>query len=122
LHFHGCRVPASALLGDKEGAGFANAMMTLDRARPGVAAQAVGPSVPGVLGEKRNHVEVDIALLVHRQSQAGVRLGRPRAQHSFIFLPLPAEPAQAGLADYPVGRIDQRLRGRPGLSRPSRAK
>src|SRR5664280_461733 len=26
LHFHGCRVPASALLGDKEGAGFANAM------------------------------------------------------------------------------------------------
>lgn len=42
LHFHGCRVPASALLGDKEGAGFANAMMTLDRARPGVAAQAVG--------------------------------------------------------------------------------
>ncbi len=42
LHFNHCRVPASALLGDKEGAGFANAMMTLDRARPGVAAQAVG--------------------------------------------------------------------------------
>jgi alkylation response protein AidB-like acyl-CoA dehydrogenase len=42
LHFNNCRVPASALLGDKEGAGFANAMMTLDRARPGVAAQAVG--------------------------------------------------------------------------------
>jgi butyryl-CoA dehydrogenase len=42
LHFKGCRVPASALLGEKEGAGFANAMMTLDRARPGVAAQAVG--------------------------------------------------------------------------------
>ena len=42
LHFKNCRVPASALLGDKEGAGFANAMMTLDRARPGVAAQAVG--------------------------------------------------------------------------------
>ena len=42
LHFENCRVPASALLGDKEGAGFANAMMTLDRARPGVAAQAVG--------------------------------------------------------------------------------
>jgi len=37
-----CHVPATALLGDKEGAGFANAMMTLDRARPGVAAQAVG--------------------------------------------------------------------------------
>ena len=42
LHFKGCRVPEGALLGGKEGAGFANAMMTLDRARPGVAAQAVG--------------------------------------------------------------------------------
>jgi butyryl-CoA dehydrogenase len=42
LHFRDCRVPASALLGGKEGTGFANAMMTLDRARPGVASQAVG--------------------------------------------------------------------------------
>jgi alkylation response protein AidB-like acyl-CoA dehydrogenase len=42
LHFRDCRVSASALLGGKEGMGFANAMMTLDRARPGVAAQAVG--------------------------------------------------------------------------------
>jgi butyryl-CoA dehydrogenase len=42
LHFKGCRVSASQLLGGKEGTGFANAMMTLDRARPGVASQAVG--------------------------------------------------------------------------------
>lgn len=42
LHFRDCRVPAAQLLGGKEGMGFANAMMTLDRARPGVAAQAVG--------------------------------------------------------------------------------
>lgn len=42
LHFRDCRVPAEQLLGGKEGIGFANAMMTLDRARPGVAAQAVG--------------------------------------------------------------------------------
>jgi butyryl-CoA dehydrogenase len=41
LHFRNCRVPAENLLG-AEGKGFANAMMTLDRARPGVAAQAVG--------------------------------------------------------------------------------
>jgi len=41
LHFRDCRVPAENLLGE-EGKGFANAMMTLDRARPGVAAQAVG--------------------------------------------------------------------------------
>lgn len=42
LHFRNCKVPAENLLGGKEGMGFANAMMTLDRARPGVAAQAVG--------------------------------------------------------------------------------
>ncbi len=42
LDFESCRVPASSLLGGSEGNGFKNAMMTLDRARPGVAAQAVG--------------------------------------------------------------------------------
>jgi butyryl-CoA dehydrogenase len=42
LHFRGCRVPADHLLGGVEGKGFGNAMMTLDRARPGVAAQALG--------------------------------------------------------------------------------
>ena len=42
LHFRDCRVPAENVLGDAEGKGFGNAMMTLDRARPGVAAQALG--------------------------------------------------------------------------------
>jgi butyryl-CoA dehydrogenase len=42
LDFDNCRVPASQLLGNREGGGFKNAMMTLDRARPGVAAQALG--------------------------------------------------------------------------------
>jgi butyryl-CoA dehydrogenase len=42
LHFSDCRVPAGNLLGGREGGGFKNAMMTLDRARPGVAAQALG--------------------------------------------------------------------------------
>jgi butyryl-CoA dehydrogenase len=42
LDFEDCRVPASQLLGNREGGGFKNAMMTLDRARPGVAAQALG--------------------------------------------------------------------------------
>ncbi len=42
LEFADCRVPASQLLGHKENVGFKNAMMTLDRARPGVAAQALG--------------------------------------------------------------------------------
>ena len=42
IHFDDCRVPAENLLGGVEGHGFKHAMMTLDRARPGVAAQAVG--------------------------------------------------------------------------------
>jgi len=42
IHFDKCRVPAANLLGGLEGRGFKHAMTTLDRARPGVAAQAVG--------------------------------------------------------------------------------
>ena len=42
VHFENCRVPAENLLGGREGLGFKDAMMTLDRARPGVAAQAIG--------------------------------------------------------------------------------
>jgi len=42
IHFEDCRVPAANLLGGTEGSGFKHAMITLDRARPGVAAQAVG--------------------------------------------------------------------------------
>jgi alkylation response protein AidB-like acyl-CoA dehydrogenase len=42
LHFENCRVSPDQLLGGREGGGFANAMMTLDRARPAVASQALG--------------------------------------------------------------------------------
>ncbi len=42
LHFRNCRVPKERLLGGKPGFGFKHAMMTLDHARPGVAAQAMG--------------------------------------------------------------------------------
>jgi len=42
LEFKDCRVPVANLLGGSEGGGFRTAMMTLDRARPGVAAQGVG--------------------------------------------------------------------------------
>lgn len=41
LIFQDCRIPAENLLG-KEGLGFKAAMKTLDMARPGVAAQAIG--------------------------------------------------------------------------------
>ncbi|HET9251754.1 MAG TPA: acyl-CoA dehydrogenase family protein [Candidatus Eisenbacteria bacterium] len=42
IHFENCRVPAKNLLGESAGMGFKHAMATLDKARPGVAAQAVG--------------------------------------------------------------------------------
>jgi alkylation response protein AidB-like acyl-CoA dehydrogenase len=42
LHFENCRVPATNLLGGTPGHGFKHAMQTLDRARPGVAAQGLG--------------------------------------------------------------------------------
>ncbi len=42
IHLENCRVPAENLLGGQQGRGFKHAMITLDRARPGVAAQAVG--------------------------------------------------------------------------------
>jgi butyryl-CoA dehydrogenase len=41
-HFDHVRVPKSNLIGGRPGVGFKHAMMTLDYARPGVAAQAVG--------------------------------------------------------------------------------
>jgi alkylation response protein AidB-like acyl-CoA dehydrogenase len=41
LHFEGCRVPGSALLGGL-GAGFRIAMMALDGGRIGIASQAIG--------------------------------------------------------------------------------
>ena len=42
LEFRDARIPVRNLIGGKEGVGFRNAMSTLDLARPGVAAQAVG--------------------------------------------------------------------------------
>jgi alkylation response protein AidB-like acyl-CoA dehydrogenase len=42
IHLENCRVPAANVLGGAEGSGFKHAMRTLDLARPGVAAQAIG--------------------------------------------------------------------------------
>ncbi len=41
-HFDNVRVPKENLIGGRPGLGFKHAMMTLDHARPGVAAQALG--------------------------------------------------------------------------------
>jgi butyryl-CoA dehydrogenase len=42
LLFKDCKIPRDRILGGQEGVGFKVAMQTLDNARPGVAAQAVG--------------------------------------------------------------------------------
>jgi butyryl-CoA dehydrogenase len=42
IEFENCRVPAANLLGGQPGYGFQHAMMTLDNARPAVAAQGLG--------------------------------------------------------------------------------
>jgi alkylation response protein AidB-like acyl-CoA dehydrogenase len=42
LVFEDCRVPATHLVGGKEGYGFIHTMKTFDRTRPGVGAQALG--------------------------------------------------------------------------------
>ena len=42
LEMENLRIPAERLIGTDTGSGFKHAMMTLDRARPGIAAQGVG--------------------------------------------------------------------------------
>lgn len=56
LNFDNCRVPASQQLG-KDGEGFKIAMMTLDTARIGIAAQAVGIA-QAAFEEARNYSKI----------------------------------------------------------------
>jgi alkylation response protein AidB-like acyl-CoA dehydrogenase len=70
LAFEGCRVPAENLLGE-EGEGFRIAMRTLDRSRPGIAAQALGIAQGAA----------DYALEYARQRET---MGRAIAQHQLI--------------------------------------
>jgi alkylation response protein AidB-like acyl-CoA dehydrogenase len=65
-HFDHVRVPKSNLIGGRPGVGFKHAMMTLDYARPGVAAQAVGASqgaldLANVYANKRQQFGVPIS-------------------------------------------------------------
>ena len=58
-HFDNVRVPKANLIGGRAGKGFSHAMMTLDYARPGVAAQAVGAAqgaldLANVYAQRRN--------------------------------------------------------------------
>jgi alkylation response protein AidB-like acyl-CoA dehydrogenase len=70
LAFDGCRVPAENLLGE-EGEGFRIAMRTLDRSRPGIAAQALG------IAQGATDYAVDYAR--HRET-----MGKPIAAHQLV--------------------------------------
>ena len=70
-HFDHVRVPKANLIGGRPGNGFKHAMMTLDLARPGVAAQAVG-AAQGAL---------DLAVVyANRRQQFGV----PISNHQMV--------------------------------------
>lgn len=65
-HFDNVRVPKSNLIGERPGMGFKHAMMTLDLARPGVAAQAVGAAqgaldLANVYAQRRQQFGVPIS-------------------------------------------------------------
>jgi alkylation response protein AidB-like acyl-CoA dehydrogenase len=70
LAFADCRVPAANLLGG-EGEGFRIAMRTLDRSRPGIAAQALGIAQGAT----------DYALEYARTRET---MGRPIASHQLV--------------------------------------
>jgi alkylation response protein AidB-like acyl-CoA dehydrogenase len=70
-HFDNVRVPKENLIGGRPGMGFKHAMATLDQARPGVAAQAVG-AAQGAL---------DLAVVyANRRKQ----FGAPIASHQMV--------------------------------------
>jgi butyryl-CoA dehydrogenase len=70
-HFDNVRVPKSNLIGERPGMGFKHAMMTLDLARPGVAAQAVG-AAQGALD------------LANVYSNRRVQFGVPISNHQMV--------------------------------------
>jgi len=72
LELKDVRVPEAHLIGGRPGMGFRIAMQTLDRARPGVAAQAVGLA-QGAL---------DFALLYATKR---VQFGQPIASHQMVM-------------------------------------
>jgi butyryl-CoA dehydrogenase len=72
LEFEDCRVPVENLLGGTEGRGFRHAMGTLDRARPGVAAQAVGLAQGALelaVDYTSNRKQFDTSILSHQGIQ-----------------------------------------------------
>ena len=94
LVFQDCRVPAENLLG-REGLGFAVAMKTLDQARPGVGAQALGIA-QGALDEAVKYA--------HERVQFGKSISSFQAvQHMLADMATQIEAARALI--YAVSRM-----------------
>jgi len=97
LIFTDCQVPAENLLG-REGDGFRIAMMTLDRTRPGIAAQALGIA-QGAL---------DLAVSYSKQR---IQFGRPIAYNQgiqFMLADMATKIEAARLLVYNVGEMIDR--------------
>jgi alkylation response protein AidB-like acyl-CoA dehydrogenase len=103
LIFNDCEVPAENLLG-REGDGFKIAMMTLDRTRPGIGAQAVGIA-QGAL---------DLAVAYAKQR---VQFNRPIAEYQgiqFMLADMATKVEAARLLVYNVAEMIDR--GEPNFS------
>lgn len=97
LMFTDCEVPAENLLG-REGDGFKIAMMTLDRTRPGIGAQALGIA-QGAL---------DLAVSYSKQR---IQFGRPIADNEgiqFMLADMATKVEAARLLVYNVGEMMDR--------------
>jgi alkylation response protein AidB-like acyl-CoA dehydrogenase len=97
LMFNDCEVPAENLLG-REGEGFKIAMMTLDRTRPGIGAQALGIA-QGAL---------DLAVSYSKQR---IQFGRPIADNEgiqFMLADMATKVEAARLLVYNVGEMMDR--------------
>lgn len=97
LMFSDCEVPAENLLG-REGDGFKIAMMTLDRTRPGIGAQALGIA-QGAL---------DLAVSYSKQR---IQFGRPIADNEgiqFMLADMATKVEAARLLVYNVGEMMDR--------------
>jgi len=107
-HFDNVRVPKENLIGERPGMGFKHAMMTLDMARPGVAAQAVG-AAQGAL---------DLALVyANRRKQFGAPISSFQMVQKMLADMATKTEAARWLVYSCAGAIDQGGAGAPAVSK-----
>jgi butyryl-CoA dehydrogenase len=102
-HFDHVRVPKSNLIGGRPGMGFKHAMMTLDNARPGVAAQAVGAAqgaldLATVYSNRRNQFGAPISSFQMVQKMLADMAMKTEAARWLVYSAAGAVDAGAGAA------------------------